>query len=79
MRFRLVELRVKHDVGSTLCGPANSFRITPTCMADDNTEGQRAGLKDAAAVTRRISAFFDGVDLDLVLEACLRLITGLPL
>src|SRR5262245_45203313 len=69
MRFRLVKLRVKHDVRPALRGPANRFRIAPTFIADSNTESQRAGLKHAAAGTRRIRAFFARSDLNLVLEA----------
>src|SRR5262245_58883181 len=69
MRFCLVKLRVKHDMRPTPRGPTDGLRITPTFMADNNTEGQGAGLKDAAARTRRIRAFFARVDLDLVLEA----------
>src|SRR5262249_59402397 len=69
MRFSLVELRVKHDVRPMPRGPADGLRIAPTCMAYNNTEGQRAGLKDAAARTKRIRAFFARVDVDLALDA----------
>ena len=38
-------------------------------MADRDAEGQRAGLKDAAARAGRVGALFRRVDLHLVLKA----------
>jgi len=62
-------MRVEHDVGAALCGPADRFRIAPAFMADDDTECQRVGLEYAPPKAGPIGALFAGVELDFVLEA----------
>src|SRR5262245_24140042 len=62
-------MRMEYDLCAAPCGPADRFRITPTFMANCDTECQRAGLKNAPTRARRIGTFLGWVDLHFVLEA----------
>ena len=62
-------VRVKNRVCASPGGPANSFWITPTLVADRDTESQRAGLKYSSALTGQVGCLLRWVELLLILPA----------
>src|SRR5438552_2275726 len=64
-----MEMRMKDDLRAVSRGPANRFWIAPAFVADRDTEGQIAGVKDATTRAWCIRSVFARVDLYLVLKA----------
>ena len=67
--FRLVEVRVEHELRAVANGPSNGRGITPALVTDRDAERERSDLEHATSRARRVPAVLARIELGLSLEA----------
>ncbi len=65
--FRNVRVRVKHHVSTSSGSPADSLRIAPALVTDNDTKLEGPGLEHSPTLTSHVSYFLRRIDLLFVL------------